>query len=215
MNKCSECRQSPRLQFINASRWGVGALVMLLMMAGCGEFASSYDDRPEGSKEILTDDELEVLAEAGVEVHVGDNPPVELEGRWYLDQAFIAYDEVGLEGSNRADIEYHFFDVEGDEIEFEWHHPNLNVDSVGSGAFISGEDGCFTIYAGATTDTNGCITESADVLSGCMVDSNTIKNFQMAFMYTEKSGNQASCEQVIPVDTPRIIENRTDVKRVD
>ncbi len=195
-------------------------LALLLLVAACGDEETPLaaavggsttivdedgdgfiDDAPEGVNDIFSAEDLQALVDAGLDLHLGDEPP-SFAGSFLADSLAIRYDDLGLEGYLAAYV--YAFSGQTDEGEITVAYESVDIDeSDDTAAFIAGTEDCFSIFAvfsGYTPD-DDCNYERATVLSGCL-DEGNIADFMLGFIMTSLMGE---CAETLPVGHMRIV----------
>jgi len=168
-----------------------------------GDDDDTIDDVPDDVNDFLDPEDLEAIEDAGMPVHRGDNPP-NVEGSYGLDSLIITYDELGMEGWTIAYYEMTYYDqTSAGAIKNDYEAPDAGDVGTGIGGFISGDDGCFSVYLDIEGEASGCSYKLPAVHSGCM-DSNGIADFYWGFIMKEKSGT--NCDALMPEGAVRVIE---------
>jgi hypothetical protein len=196
-----------------------------LMAAACGgdgEAEGDRYDRPSGAQDRISDEELAYLEEVGAEIHGGLNPP-ELAGAYdraggvvfYHDRREIegtelCYDIWTVEPTDRADV----YRTSSE------NYNNCSGTAEGAGSYISGRDGCFTLYSATTGERDGCEYTGVGITSGCVTDEG-IENMLVAGLAGPRlSREPGACEALINAgllgaEGEREILDRGFVERID
>lgn len=158
-------------------------------------------------QDVVSQDILDNLKARGMLINLGNTPPkldfsvlispMQLLSRYGEDDHY----EVGR---IIPDVHYRFYgQTEGQEITYE---DESNVHSgEGQGAFIIGTDNRFTIYSEeekVSWEKEVIRIKTVAIISG-MLDGRAIRDFQYAFVVTEKTGDDYD-QYVMPVGTSRI-----------
>lgn len=187
---------------------------VLAFTIGCVE-SPSYDDRPDDSRNVVSDSELNTFERAGFAVHLGDDPPAELAGTWSMESMVIEHDDHGYQDVEAGEMEFTFSEASDDRVEISYHYPASDYPPANVEGPISGSDGCFTAYARYdTVDDSGCEVESAELFTGCIVD-DAIEDFQYGVIVQKRSGSQSECQEVMPAGDPRILAAQGPSERVE
>jgi hypothetical protein len=154
---------------------------------------------PSKVGEFLTQQDVDELEELDYPIHFGLNPP-NIEGLYLADSQRVDYDKGGQLKINSAIADTHdyFYDQTDDlEITRESVHIKSQVKREGNVGYISGDDNCFSIFdIGVTKRKFGCITTSADIISGCLNEEGHIEDFQISIMMLNHN-SKIACE-IIP-----------------
>lgn len=147
----------------------------------CGGAAPDYD-RPEASKDIISNKQLFELEELGLAIHEGQAPP-DITGTYEWDSNVRVVDpRPEREGQPICDGQITFTVASDDTITSEILYTGFDCEGEGgnSGIIISGADDCFTLYASGDETFLDC--ESRDLIrvtSGCLSDDG-IEGYQLA-----------------------------------
>lgn len=196
---------------IKIFKWIVMFLLLLVGIAGLYFFlfrknSEEIEGLPSQVSEFMTVEDLEELEELDYQVHYGLNPP-NIEGVYLTNSQRIDYDKHQNAAVDRkiSDVHDYFFD-QNEDLEVSRNSDTLlsNLKRVGNVGYISGEDNCFTVFdIGKTRRRFGCVTTSAELVSGCLDEEGNIEDFKIAILMLNYNSN------VLCVHLPRI----TKVKR--
>lgn len=163
-------------------------------------------DVPNPVNEFLNKFDIEKYKKAGIKIYTGDNPP-NIEGNYYLNSLVLFYEEPwdkqGDVGDGIVNYNYKFYDQKSDgTINSSYTAESLPSEAVGIGAFISGNDNCFTIFVDDKGKGYSCNTREARLISACKTDKG-LEQIKDSFIMKEKQGSD--CEELMPVGNLRII----------
>ncbi len=176
--------------------------VLAVVATGCMQL-------PEGAEEMVSDEELDLLEDAGFEIHYGQAPPW-LPYAWEFDSLVIEHNDYTPSDESRS-VPVHIFDFhetdDDDALSIDIYpedEPSRQVSG-----YISGGDDCFTVYTEAEGTKGDCNYEGIEVFSGCshgLAGLDGIDEFQWGLLISESDG---TCEEItLEPDDVRIIENR-------
>lgn len=163
-------------------------------------------DVPNPVNEFLNKFDIEKYKKAGIKIYTGDNPP-NIEGSYYLNSLVLFYDEPwdkqGDIGDGIVNYNYKFYDQKSDgTINSSYTAESAPSEAVGIGAFISGNDNCFTIFVDDKGKGYSCNTREARLISACKTDKG-LEQIKDSFIMKEKQGSD--CEELMPIGNLRII----------
>lgn len=165
-------------------------------------------DVPDDVNDFLDQADLDALEDAGMTIYKGDNPP-NIEGGYLLDSLVITYDEIGMEGYSIAPYTMTYYDqTTAGDIKNDYESPQVGDYGNGIGGFISGDDGCFTVYLDIEGNANGCDYGLPAIHSGCL-NTSGIADFDWGFIMKWKQGT--NCEALMPEEAVRIINESDDL----
>lgn len=165
------------------------------IITGCGDddVSNAEDERPAGSYDVVSDDDLDMFAEAGVSIYGGTDAP-SIEGTYLmndLEQTYKSHSEIDPDYTI-VDYYYTFTPTDAEEygLEVALEAPSEDHLVEGIGGYISGTDECFTIYAetSQTANDGNCTITNAELFSGC-VGNNAIEDFENAYLRTGLDGD--------------------------
>lgn len=163
-------------------------------------------DVPDPVNEFLNKFDIEKYEKAGIKVYKGDNPP-NIEGSYYFNSLVLFYDEPwdeqGEIGDGIVNYNYKFYDQKSDgTINSSYTAESAPSEAVGIGAFISGNENCFTIFVDDKGRGFSCNTREARLISACKTDKG-LEQVKDSFIMKEKEGSD--CNELMPVGNLRII----------
>ena len=129
-------------------------------------------ERPDEAREIISDEDLQRLIDAGAVVYPGSDPP-DVSSVFDVSGGVVTYhDRKEIEGTPVCNQIWSLESTENPEMyvssgEF---YGNCSGASEGSGVYISGSGNCFTLYGAGSGERDGCEFESAGITSGCLTD---------------------------------------------
>lgn len=151
-------------------------------------------DVPNQVREFLSQEDIDEIEDLDFSVYFGLNPP-NIEGRYLSDSTRVDYDRFGIfaVGKKLTDNYRTFSDQTDDlKITFESKAPKTGTHREGQQGYISGEDNCFTVYQELVTNRWGCVSTTAEIISGCLDDELNIENYEMALKMM-KIKNKSIC----------------------
>ncbi len=172
-------------------------------------FNKELKNIPKPVNKFLTEKEVSQFESKGFTIYRGDNPP-NVEGTYALADYTIKYDPGTWEGAYPIGYKLASYVVtlsdqkEDGSISFSTVSEEADDRAQGIGAFISGENNCFTIYMYTKGEIGDCKYEWPELIAGC-IDADGIKNYKSTYMMRTKSG--PSCEsEVMPIGYLRVAE---------
>lgn len=161
---------------------------------------------PNPVNEFLSSNDIGEYEAAGMTIYTGNNPP-NIEGLYKTDSLVVFYDKpfensapVGTEVSN---YNHQFYDQKSDGTIKLKRIPLEGQDAAeGMGGFISGDNGCFSIFVDVQDQSDQCTTSQATIYSACKVEAG-LEGLQAGFILKEQEG--PGCGVVVPVGHLRII----------
>ena len=168
----------------------IGLVLIIIASIGCtvgcgnADRRNEEEDRPEESKEVIDDSLLEKVESKGFDVHRGGSPP-DITGKYVADSMEVEYDTGDAEGES---VYTYFFEYTGldDTGALKVEYGSDQETGSGTGANISGKDGCFTAYFAVEPEGVGCETyKKATLQTGCLTDEG-IEEWQLASVITKK-----------------------------
>lgn len=202
----------------------ITALALTAVACDSGEpDDSGAFDRPEGSRDVISDEQLQHLIDFGAVVHEGDNPP-DLTATYRQDDASSANllsdssatyfwgdtEVLGYDGDNgwpRTNGSwchklYTFTKSGSDTYDRSSTSTNCDSESESSGLFISGDGLDFTLYSTSEGRFEDCGTTSVSIFSATIEEeTGDMVNVQSAATTTSQSG------ECTPVSEGRQPEN--------
>lgn len=154
--------------------------------------ADSFE-RPEEARTMISDEQLSELEEFGAVIYGGSTPP-DVAGSYNRDKPYNFYhtDDRRLGGTNNC-TSIVTLEAGNESHMYTWSEVNTGCDggNDGMGSYISGEDGCFTLYTETQGHFEDCEMEWVRILSGC-IDESGILDPQFIFLPTSMEGD--SCQ---------------------
>ncbi|PWJ57377.1 hypothetical protein CLV98_10784 [Dyadobacter jejuensis] len=178
------------------------ALVLVVLSLSCKEKKTELPGVPDFVPKEIIDD----FRSKGLIINEGVTPPM-LEG-YYLASPLTLLVPFGPDDPYQAgklfsDYRYSFYDQTDDnQIKYDFKSANGSATGTGTGSFISGEGNKFTLYSEQIGETYGIENKQITIISG-ELDSDGIKNWQEAFVFTYKGDDPNG--QLIQVGQGRII----------
>ena len=165
---------------------------------------------PAEVKAFLSDENLQKMDEAGMNIYTGDNPP-NIEGSYEFKNQIIKYDQAGG-GGNIIRLVYKFEGQKDDNT--------INFSAIGDkdtkgeqyltegkGVFISGEGNCFSIYLEKSDKAGDCDGKSVDIFSACKTNQGLI-DMDQGTLWTYR-GDKCSEAEAVPAGYLRIFSQKT------
>jgi hypothetical protein len=134
-------------------------------------------------RDILSDDQIEILDDLGMTFNSGSNPP-NIEGYYRGTDLDAIGDTTGLFPQN-LDYIFRFYDQTETELLIDYENISGSDWATGEGAYIFGENDDFTVYIEQQGTSSGVDYTSAYVYSGTY-SALGIEDFTFAFILTEK-----------------------------
>lgn len=167
-----------------------------------GDGDGAIDDVPEGVNDWFTAADLQQLADAGLPIYTGDNPPL-VAGSYLADSLQIVKDSLGASGSVTA---YTFqFAAQTSAGALLLSYESQDVDSSADNpAFVAGDGDCFSVFTEITgyQATDDCTYRRPSAYSACLDESGNLIGFAFGFLMKELSGD---CSSTMPADSYRVI----------
>ncbi len=154
---------------------------------------------------VVPQEIINELKSKGMRINEGNRPPkLDLSVRVSPMALLVPYgEEDGYEkGKIIPDNFYKFYgQTANQEITYDAHQSEV-YDGSGEGAFIIGANNRFTIFSEEEAVSFGIPIKTVAIISG-ILDGSTIKDFQYAFVLTEKDGDEGNYK-LMPVSKSRI-----------
>ena len=175
-------------------------VVVTAVLASCG---LSY---PEGVRNIISDDQIRLLEESGLEVHPGLNPP-RIEGSYRTTTLEATFDSTEVYPSVYT-YYYNFYDQDDrqNSVVMDYNGGNGSDVATGEGAFLSGNGSEFSLFVEARGETMGVEYTQVSVYSGTVTEAG-IENFQLGIILIEKEGDENDI-LLMPVEGRRVFVER-------
>lgn len=167
---------------------------------------------PKEVNGFLKKKDLEDFKRNGLRVYTGKAPP-NIEGTYRIDSLKVLYDSANdyIQNINAYTCILKDQTKEG-RIGFSCKNDNNDDRFLGSGAFISGNGNCFSVFVDIHGQDKTCSYRRAMIMSGCKVQ-NGIENYQEAFLMSEKTGT--SCDKLMNIGQKRIlVESDKNVQKI-
>lgn len=170
-------------------------VIAVILAVGCGDQVQSKTtaERPEQSRDVISDADVEALERAGATVYTGlDAPPV--DGTYLMDDLVHIHDDTGEHDANYTIVDYYYtFEPTGEdhELEISLHAPEVDHLVDGLGGYVSGSGDCFTAYAETRTESSGdedCSYTYGELFSGCVTEGG-IEQFENGYIVTSADGD--------------------------
>ncbi len=142
-------------------------------------------------RKMIPDEIMEQLEESGMTIYSGNTPPI-LEGTFIISPTIMISSSIANEAVPHqfADSSYTFSNQSNHDLTIEVIQEQKSVGSKfeGTGGFIVGQDGNFTIFAEIHQEKSDSWARTAEIISG-ELKGNGIKNLQFSIVMLEKSGD--------------------------
>ena len=168
---------------------------------GLDETGAEEDEleRPDGARELISDEDLQRLIDKGAVVYPGSTPP-DVSGVFDVTGGVVAYhDREWIEGTptcymlwtleTTSDPELYLSSTES--------YRNCSGTSEGQGNYISGKDDCFTLYGAVDGERDGCEYQIVGIVSGCLTDEGIADKVGAQLAGPLHSVQPGSCEALI------------------
>lgn len=166
-------------------------------------------DVPKEVNVFLDQSDIDALQSRNFKVYTGSNPP-NIEGKYFMDPWKLKYDENDIlpVGSEFVSYYYDFSNQTSDgKIELSyWDNwdDEGDIDSAsGMGAFIAGENNCFSIFVDMRGVAVGCDYHNPSIYSAC-VSNGDLTNFERSFIMKSRTQSEACDEELMPIGNYRI-----------
>lgn len=185
------------------------SVLVLAIAAFCSSLQSckpkGNDPDPVRIQNVVSQEIIDDLKSRGMRINEGNRPPtLNLSVRVSPMELLTPYGEEDgwRKGKIISDNFYKFYgQMANQEITYDFHQANVQ-EGTGSGAFIIGSDNKFTIFSIEEVLSEGIANKTVAIISGTL-EGNTIKDFQYAFLLTEKAGDEDNVV-LMPVGKSRI-----------
>ncbi|MGM0555445.1 MAG: hypothetical protein ACQEVA_03605 [Myxococcota bacterium] len=126
--------------------------------------------RPDASRAIISDERLAEIAEMGVPIYDGMNPP-DMSGKYVFDSSeWIDAPREENVGRSVCDSEVTYTLEDDGTLSAESVYTACSGSGSSSGTQLSGEGSCYTTYARSQETFEGCERSSVSVSSGCLTE---------------------------------------------
>ena len=166
------------------------------------------DGVPDGVADWFTVQELVALANAGLPIYTGENPPA-VDGVYLADALRIVFDSLGASGDLAA---YRFtFANQQSDGSLVLSYESEGVDSsAGNPAWIAGENDCFSVFTNIEgyQEEDDCTYQRPTVYSACLNGEGDLTGFFFGFIMKGLSGD---CSATMPEGSYRVIGENDDL----
>lgn len=159
-------------------------------------------DVPDPVNEFLNNFDIKRYEDAGMKVYRGNNPP-NIEGSYKSNSLTVLFDSGNIAdpGDELYNYTYRFFDQkENGTISFAVKG-EANDEGEGVGAFISGDDKCFTVYVDTKGKAYQCNIRQAELFSACKTD-HGLEQYKEGIVMKKREGT--GCDELMSVGDLRI-----------
>lgn len=167
---------------------------------------------PAEVKAFLSDEDLQKMDEAGMNIYTGDNPP-NIEGTYIYKDIVIKYDPNGY-NFPIITMNYIFKDQKDDNTVLfssrgvkEDGSNDKSYTSEGKGVFISGEGNCFSVYLDNDEKMGQCESKSVEIFSACK-DKKGLVDMDQGTLWTYMS-DKCPKEEFVPAGYIRIFSHKS------
>jgi hypothetical protein len=163
---------------------------------------------PAGVNQFLDESDIAQIRAHGATIYTGTTPP-NITGEYLLDSLTVLYDPGTWSGAYPVghhinSYTYGFSNQKADgSINAHYNSVEIGDTANGLGAFISGENNCFSVFINQTGDSNECHYSSPQIISACMAPDG-LKNFTNSYLPKEKEGT--GCDDLAPLGYLRVAE---------
>jgi hypothetical protein len=186
----------------------VGSIVVVLgafvLFLNACKKKEKEEVEPVRIQSVVPQSVIDDLRSRGMAINEGRKPPrLDLSVRVSPYELLDPYgpEDSFQKGEIAWDYFYKFYNqTDRQDITFDYSSDGTDEGS-GQGAFIIGEDNQFTIFAEVTGVSYGIAHKTVVIVSG-ILDGTSIKNFQYAFLLTEK--DEVGDTFLMPVNKSRI-----------
>ena len=184
------------------------AVCVLFAMVSCSKSDKNGPKRfdiPSEAKAIISEDFIAKMANNGMIINEGINPP-NIEGVFATGILKMIYTSLEKDfpiGEEIKSYRFKFYDQVGTRVKTDYvNEAFINEEqATGRGTIISGSGNKFTAYLDMNIIDSGIKTRDVSVLSG-EITPNGIKDFQYGFLKIEKTGDFRN--KLVPERTIRI-----------
>ncbi len=166
---------------------------------------------PAAVKAFLSDENLQKMDEAGMNIYTGNHPP-KIEGIYTFKNLVVKYDPNGYKFPI-VTYNYTFKDQKDDNTvlfssKSEGGGSKGESDTgEGRGVFISGEGNCFSVYLDNDEKAGQCESKSAEIFSACK-DGKGLVDMDQGTLWTYMS-DKCSKEEFVPAGYIRIFSHKS------
>lgn len=186
------------------------AVLGLAALIGCGDEApepTTSTGLPDAVQQILSEEDVARLEALGLTIHRGSTPP-NVEGRFLMDTVTLvasSFEDPFQPGHRFVNGTYEFSEQMGPDLIVRRDEEGLSMGD-GTGGFISGADGSFSVYAALDSVSRGVMNRTVEIYSG-RLGSDGIEEMQVALYMVSKEGDDNDAI-LIPEGTGRLIEEQ-------
>lgn len=186
-------------------RYGVFTLALVVALAGCKKNAEAPGLSAK-IQNIVPTAVLTDLKDKGLVVNEGNTPP-HVEGIFRVSpmKLLAPYGQDDGYKKDRVIGDYHFrfSGQNGDDVKLDYKQTSASlVEASGVTSFLAGSGTRFTLFGELTGSYSGIANKKLAVISG-EVTPTGIKDFQYAFVITDKTGDSGN-SILIPVGKARV-----------
>ncbi len=164
---------------------------------------------PPEVKSFLSDENLQKMDEAGMNIYTGNNPP-NIEGTYVFKDVVIKYDPKG-ENFPLLTYYYTFKDQSDNTVNYSSRSEKDNKGEVhltkGKGVFISGESNCFSVYLDNDDTIGECKHKSGEIFSACK-DKKGLVEMDQGTLWTYR-GDKCPEDEYVPAGYIRIFSHKS------
>lgn len=188
----------------NKLLYSIALFIAIAILPSCKKEDNSGNGLSDKINAIVSQDIINNLQNRGMTINTGNTPPniegIVISSPYTLMSPYGADDSYYV-GKVIADYKYHFYNQDVDEIKLDY---KSNSGDAGSGyaSYLAGKDNKFTLFTQLSGTQFGIAYKHVAIISG-EIGITGIKNFQFAFILTEKTGDDANAV-LIPVGKGRI-----------
>lgn len=157
---------------------------------------------PDEVNEFLDPEDVQAIEGAGMVIHRGNNPP-NVEGIYLADSLIVTYDDYGGEGMMISPYQVRYYNqTDQGRVSLDYETIPPSDEGSGLGAFISGDNGCFTVFIDIEGAVSGCEYAMPSLHSGCVGDDG-VEGFVWGLIMRHKYGG-AACDALLPEGAVRL-----------
>lgn len=164
---------------------------------------------PSQVKAFLSDENLQEMDEAGMNIYTGDNPP-NIEGTYVFKDMAMKYDPTGAKFPLLT-YYFTFKNQNNNTVEFSHRSEKDEKGKVdlaeGKGVFISGEGNCFSVYLDNDEQVGECESKFVQIFSACK-DKSGLVDTDDGTLWTYMS-DKCPKEEFVPAGYIRIFSHKT------
>jgi hypothetical protein len=178
---------------------------MLGGMVGCKKSETVVPGLSVKIQSIVPQAALDDMKAKGLVVNEGNTPP-NVEGIFqagpYTLLAPYSSADSWAKGKVINDYRFRFTSQNGDEVKLEEKQVGGSSSATGTASFLAGSGNKFTLFGQTIGTSAGIPTKQLVVITG-EITATGIKDFQYAFLFTEKTGD-ADNSSLIPINKSRV-----------